>query len=376
MSEKLSFLFPIDGDCVDCRDGEVKNGTLFLRVRLFAPAGHRVTVCGETATETDGEYRVTIPVTAAKTVLTASDAESGEETSVTVFYLHRGEKHFRISSDDNILFLANIAAHPEYRSIFEDPYLAVYKEAHDRYGAKVHLNLFYSFTEEEAARFSTPRPYFDLSMMPDRFRAEWEANADWLHLSFHAAREFPDKPYIAAGKEQITRDCLAVHKEILRFAGEKTLADVMTVHWGEATREGVRALRDVGYRALAGYFEYQNGNPLVAYYTKAPLLDHIGERDFFVDTTIPMLFGRIDLVLNSRTMEDRMARFAEILAHPHKSNFVSLMIHEQYFYSDYRLYLPDFKERVLEPCRVLAENGYTGMFMGEVAANLPEEFRS
>ena len=50
-------------------------------------------------------------------------------------------KRFRISSDDNILFLKDLSE-GDYKSIFDHPYLAVYKKAHDLFGAKVHLNLF------------------------------------------------------------------------------------------------------------------------------------------------------------------------------------------------------------------------------------------
>ena len=41
-------------------------------------------------------------------------------------------KRFRISSDDNILFLQDINKNKDtYSSIFENPYLAMYKMAHD-----------------------------------------------------------------------------------------------------------------------------------------------------------------------------------------------------------------------------------------------------
>lgn len=54
------------------------------------------------------------------------------------------------------------------------------------------------------------------------------------------------------------------------------------------------------------------------------------------------------------------------VADPHRGGFVSVMIHEQYFYSDYSRYLPDFEKRVLEPCRYLCEQGYTGAHITEI----------
>ena len=109
-----------------------------------------------------------------------------------------------------------------------------------------------------------------------------------------------------------------------------------------------------------------DGTPLVAYYTDGALLDHIWGRDFWMDTEEDMLFGRIDLVLNSGTYDRVMQQIAEITADPHRGGFVSVMIHEQYFYKDYRNYLPDYADRVLDVCEFLQEKGYTGAHICDV----------
>jgi hypothetical protein len=63
-----------------------------------------------------------------------------------------------------------------------------------------------------------------------------------------------------------------------------------------------------------------------------------------------------------------MQDMQQIIDHPHRGGFVSIMIHEQYFYKDYVACKPDFEARVLEPARLLFENGYTGAFLKEVLA--------
>ena len=78
-----------------------------------------------------------------------------------------------------------------------------------------------------------------------------------------------------------------------------------------------------------------------------------------------MLFGQIDLVLNMRTYEKMMEKLAGIVEHPHRGGFVSIMIHEQYFYPDYAHYLPDYRERVLAAVGWCAEHGYHPDFMRE-----------
>ena len=368
-SAATRFLFPIDGDCINERDGDAtKDGINFTATVASAP-GCKVTVNGLPAVEENGVYSVQLHANPGRTVLLAKNEADGTMTTAAVYFLPRSTGKYRISSDDNILFLADITANKDtYQSIFENPYLAVYKKAHDLYGAKIHLNIFYEFNRDAAARFFTERPDFNLSMMTDKFKAEWEANADWLKLSFHARSEKPDRPYQFATAETITADYLAVRREVLRFAGEKTFStDVTTVHWGEANPPCVAALRDLGHKALTGYFEItKKGIPSVSYYAPIPLVEHVGERDFWRDTEMGMTFGRIDRVTNIGSLEHVMEDMHKIIAHPHRGGFVSIMIHEQYFYEDYRGYLPDFEARVLEPAKLLFENGYKGCFVKEV----------
>ena len=45
---------------------------------------------------------------------------------------------------------------------------------------------------------------------------------------------------------------------------------------------------------------------------------------------------------------------------------MDILIHEQYYYEDYKYHKPDFEARILEPCRLLWENGYVGEFISDV----------
>ena len=367
--DPVSFVFPIDGDCVNPHDGRATaNGVAFTAKVLSAP--HCVvTINGTPALENDGVYSAEITVGEGKTTLTACNLTDGTSATVSALFLPRSMGKFRISSDDNILFLANLTAHQdEYTSLFDDPYLAVYKKAHDLYGAKIHLNLFYAFDRAAATYFSADRPDFDLSMMTDKFKDEWRANADWLKLAFHSRAEWPAAPYKQADAATVTADYEAIRREILRFAGEEAFSDdVTTVHFGATSMEALLALRELGLKGLAGYFRLNKaGNPSVSYHAPVPLTLHVGERDFWQDTELGITFGCIDMVLNEKPLEKMMPELEQILATPTRNGFVSLMIHEQYFYSDYAAYLPDFEARVLEPVRRLAELGYVGALFKEV----------
>ena len=367
----VRFAFPIDGDCVNERDGRKTDSGVIIPVKVEAPEGHEIYICGEVAKFDGGIYVREISITESKTTLTAKDATSGDEASITVFYMPSAVKKFRLSSDDNILFLQDLTKNKDvYKSVFENPYLAVYKKAHDLYGAAVHLNLFYLF-DGEHKNFPERHEYFDLSMMTDKFRDEFRANSDWLRFSFHSLTENPPKPYQFATPEKILEDYDKVCREIIRFAGEECLSDTTTIHFGEANVECARALRAHGTTTLTGYFEHTpKGAPLVAYYAPDDLIDHVGERDFWYDTDEDILFGRIDLVLNSNTYDWVMEEMDKILASPTRSGFVSIMIHEQYFYEDYSSFRPDFSDRVLHPCRLLFENGYTGAHISELSKGI------
>ena len=146
MDKGLGFVFPFDGDCLNERDGILDGNTLMVTAVISAPEGHEVYVCGNKA-EFDGEnYKAQVKIEGYRNTLCAYDKTSGENVNIAVFKLDDVVGKYRVSSDDNILFLQDLTKNKDvYKSIFENPYLAVYKKAHDLYGAKVHLNLFYEF---------------------------------------------------------------------------------------------------------------------------------------------------------------------------------------------------------------------------------------
>lgn len=363
----MRFIDFIDGDCVNECDGQKIENGITIPIRIEAPAGCDVTVNGILTSERDGIYTAEIELYGYRNTIVAEDRTNNRSARIRLFYLKNAVGKFRFSSDDNIIFLWDINEHKdEYKSIFDNPYLAIYKKAHDLYGAKVHLNLFYEFDDIARSKFSSPRPYFNLSMMTDKFKDEFAANSDWLKLAFHANSEFPDAPYYSERADKILEDCIRVHREIVRFAGRDSISNSTTTHWGSGTREGIRALRSLGYTSFTGYFEVHDGKTLVSYYVPVDICEHLNKRDFWCETDEDIIYGRIDRVSNIGTLESVMESVKDAAADPHRGGFVSVMIHEQYFYSDYTAYLPDFEARILEPCRYLCEKGYNGAHITEV----------
>ena len=355
----MKLLFPRDGDVLSESDGTVRDGKLYVQVRIDAPKGAGIVVNGVQAEENDRSWTAEIGLGQGANTIAVTDEQSGLEEKLTVYWLKDGIGKYRVSVDDNIWFLKDIAANSErYSSIFDNPYLRVYKDLHDTYGAKVHLNLFY---ETDG---------FDLSQMPDKFKPEWQAQADWLRLTFHARKEFPDKPYKHADAETVMRDCEAVTREIIRFAGEELLSPVTTIHWGEATKEGCQALRSFGFRMLSGYFRMANGETVVSYYLDQDQTEHLNKRDFWKDHSTDLVFSKIDMVLDKVSLDQIVPELERVKASRHEAGCIELMIHEQYFYPHYRGYQPDFREKLMTAVKWAADNGYEPSLLDECLKEL------
>jgi len=363
LSKNTHFVFPVDGDVLNKYDGEVRDGKLFVKVKVESDSD--VKINGVAAEKADGYYIAEVCINEGKTVIIAEGENDTDE--ISVFTLTNNVGYYRLSSDDNIIFLYDINKNKDvYKSIFDNPYLAVYKKAHDLYGAAVHLNIYYEMPAVHPG-FSEEREYFDLSMMTDKFKDEWIANSDWLKLNFHADQDKPDKPYKFTDYDTIYKDCDRVMKEIVRFAGKETLSDETTIHWGECTYEGVKAVRDLGIDKLAGYFVLsKTGEPIVSYFYPPYFVEYLNKRDFWYDTELDILYCKIDSVLNTMTLEENIAKIEDLFTNGNLSGFVEIMIHEEYFYGDYVQYIPNFEEIVLESCRVIYERGYKPAFLAEV----------
>lgn len=360
MDQSIYFLKPLDGDCLTDKAGILgRDGTLAVTVRVAAPAGREITVCGTPARYAAGAYFATVPLRNGQNCLHAED-HLGNCAEITVYRFKKATGCYRLSLDDNIWFLQDIAAHKDtYTSIFDNPYLALLHEAHERYGTKIHANLF----------FETPKNGgFTLCEMPDKFKGEFTANADWLHFSFHAKAELPDKPYIDTDYDRIAEDFAAVKTEILRFAGTAPYAEAeTTVHWGECTCEGLKALHDNGVRVLAGYLLWNEKRDygIVSYHLDRKQTTHASEVGIWRDAKTNMIFSKIDVVLNSGTLGSITEQLdAAWKAHPQKG-FWEFLIHEQYFYPDYRNYLPDFKERIFAALDWAKAHNLTPAFLSE-----------
>ena len=348
---------PVNGEALNRAFVEWRNGVPMARVTGSALPDRVVTVNGWKASREGKAFTVDVPIrrTPWRIVAVVDTPRGAKSDAVVICWDDADELRYRFSVDDNILFLKDIAKNAvAYRSIFDCSYLAFRREMHRRFGVRVHFNIYWETDD------------FDLTMMPDKYRGEWQDNADWIRLTFHARADLPPKPYAEKTYEIIRSDYLAVTEQIARFAGPELLDDFTTIHWGGANLECCQALRDSGMRGLVGYFQRLDGEPHVAYYLDGPRLDHLGARDYWKDMDEDIFFVRTDMVVNMMAREEIRPKLDEIASDPKQARVMELMIHEQYFWECTGLLQPDAKQKVETALTWVTERNYTSVFFGEV----------
>lgn len=150
------------------------------------------------------------------------------------------EKFAHISFDDQLDCLKDITDN-SYESIFESPYFSVLKEAHDAYGAKFTLELFY----QDAAT----SPTFALTGVTDSFKQEFIDNSGWLKFAYHGPdpttklNEMSDADLLASFENMYT--------QIKRFAGRCNIDTTPRLSNFRCTRSQALALKSNGY--ITGY---------------------------------------------------------------------------------------------------------------------------
>lgn len=355
----MKFLKPIDGDVLfSVADGQKVGDKLRTEVTLSAPAGRKIRINGIPAQENSGVYKACIPIDAYRNHVEARDTETGEKISMVIYWFKKGYRTYRLGVDDVIWCLENIWRNQDtYTSIFDDPFLALYRDLHEQYGTPVHMHVYYENDDGS----------FNLSMFPDKYKEEFKANGNWLKFTFHSYKDKPDSPYKYASYEQVMRDGQLVHKELLRFAGREAMSHITSQHWADSNREATRAFRNLGYKLIDAYFEFDDaGEPYIAYYLNKEQATHAAARDFWVDNSEDIIFVKDDIIINEVELGDIDA-FMERITAQENHCFHYLLIHEQYFYAHYARYEPDYRQRIFAAVDFCNRNGYRPATLTEIA---------
>ncbi len=254
-------------------------------------------------------------------------------------------KTFCFTVEDNIRFLKELTEN-KYNSIFEHPYLAMYKCLHEEFDLKVQLNLFYCMEG------------FDLSQMSNVYYEEFKQNSDWLRFSFHSDVENV-RPYEFSGYDEVYHHCKRVNDNIKRFASDSALAKTTTIHYCLTTEDGLKALSDNKVMGLLGLFG-DSKNPKTSYGINEAQASEIRNGEILRIGKID--FASIDIVLNCFSIDNILSQLENLK----ERECIRVMIHEQYFYPDYKAYQAEFKEKLISTFAFLKENGYKSKFLEEL----------
>ena len=299
---------------------------------------------------------------------------------------------------DDVIWLFRDLTRQKHDSIFDHFYLKIFKEAHEKYGFKVQMNVFYR------TDYFYGTDEFTLSEMTDKYKAEFEANSDWLRFGYHSKQEFPDYPLINISYDDMTRDFLAIKNEVVRFAGEKSFSNVVCSHWRPISKEGCRALSDNGIiliNATGGdtremeedldtlpyghsFRILHNRQPETKLFTRITLdkaistsvcaYNHLTQRqldetnlnfDAVYDKELKVYFKQLlthGTVVNLSKYEDMDEEYKKL----YPCDFASFGGHEQYFYPDYFNYQPDHGEKLLKGVRLMYEHGFEFVFADDL----------
>lgn len=243
-------------------------------------------------------------------------------------------KMYNFFIDDNIFFFTDIVREG-YASLFEHFYLAGLKKIHEKYGTVFTLNSFWHNHHE---------PDFDLSRFPEKYRSEFEDNAHWLKLAFHAYSEAPVRPYCEAYPEKLAEHYTLWEKDMRRIAGEKTLIAPVILHFFDTDEAGRHFMREKGMKL----YSLRKADT----YSYSPEFDQI---EMPVDMILNLFFSDI-------------AKMQETLGEKIASGQQKILIgsHEQYAYKHYRSYIPEYFDGIDAVCRMLTENGYRPVYYSEI----------
>ena len=354
------------GALLNHNHGAETEKALTIPVEGISESGAPVTVNGVPA-EMDGRrFSAEIPLTekfnSVKAEVITPFGNFSQE--LTVVWDKKSFKRSNFYIDDHSFLFTDLAK-DRPASAFDHFYLKGLKEINQKYGTKFTLNTF--FKDDHDANG------FTLREMPDCYKAEWQDNADWLRLAFHACSEFPDRPYQNTNAQKLADDYDLLQAEMERIAGAESIIPPVVIHWAMMRPECYQVLRERGVKALSGQFI----NPRtgiddkadsafvydVGYFVNLDEARYLEQAGIYHDFKNKITLFRGNCTANLQTCEEIRNKLAKVA--DNKRDWLSFASHEQYSFPRYFNYLPDHFQRIETAIRIATENDYKPVFFAE-----------
>lgn len=307
-------------------------------------------------------------------------------------------KYYFSFIDDAIWILRDLTRNrPE--SLFDNPFFKILKNAHDSYGLKTQINLFYR------TDYSYGMDEFTLAQVTDAYKEEFEGASDWLKFGFHALQEFPDYPHVNVSYEDMHKLFNMIKDEVIRFAGEDSFSYAVVPHWVPVSYDGCRALYDCGAKLVAvtvgKRMPYNPAEDTLPYGHTARLLQNRKEdtmlftrqtKDVAISNSIcaynhfedaelednDKVLGYVTdkkTGLNFKKLDDNFdlnlftaAELKEELKRRSGDELICIGNHEQYFFKDYFAYQEEYEEKIYIMAKTMMDGGRECIFMEDLLA--------
>lgn len=268
-----------------------------------------------------------------------------------------GQWTYRFTMDDCIIFLQDLAR-KEYSSLFDQPFLAFWKEMHDKYQVKIQFNI-----HEKRGKFS-------IGQLSDIYKPEWIKNSDWIRLVFHQAEDPKSSfSYKDSSHKEVKEDYLRLSDEIIRFAGKELLTPFITIHHGVLAKDGARALREYGVRGLGGGTWREHGKLAYNNY----YLDHtqtieLDRKGVLREPELGLYFTKFDVCLHQGylTKEELVKMTQSVLSSLNHWHHIEVAFEEWSFDPQDKDFLSDAKERVKSILSFLLSSQVKSVFLEEI----------
>lgn len=359
-----------NGEILNYKHGKESSDSLLIEVSGIADPQSLVTVNGAPARRIDRQFFAQVPLTQKINKVTACARDKfGERTqSITLVWDKASFKRYAVRIDDNCFFFTDLAREKPAR-LFDHFYLKGLKDLHEKYGSKFILKCFF--------RNDHDPEHFTLDQVPSTYKGEFEDNSDWLHLAFHALSEFPDRPYQHTDEKRLAHDYDQTFEQLVRIAGEKSCTPPTNVHWAMLPPEQFHVMKERGLKILtsSGFMsnriivdgkvaELGVGSCDIGFFYEQDVARHMLAKRCYYDPDYDLFLSRTFFCFNIDTPAEIEAKIRQedAAAAATGCEMMESIGHEQYAYTRYMNYLPDYFKRLDASCRVPMELGYKPVF--------------
>lgn len=332
-----------NGEILNYRHGIESESSLLINVSGIADPQSHVIVNGIPAQRNDRMFTAQIELTERVNHVTAiaKDKFGTRALTIVLVWDKKSFKRYCVRIDDNSFFFTDLVRERP-KHLFDHFYLKELKRLHEKYDSKFILKCFYSDAHD--------KDHIDLSQVPDCYKSEFDDNASWLHLAFHALSEFPDRPYQHCTGEQLAHDYDLTTNELRRIAGDNAVTAPTNVHWAMLDpslfhvmhERGVKILTASGFMSNRLYVEGKvqelpTTSCDIGFFYEQDVAHYMLKRRAFYDPDHDLFLSKSFFCFNIDTPTEIEEKIKKVDAEPDdvRCDMLEAIGHEQYAYPRY-----------------------------------------